>query len=245
MQECLLEYDKSKTFVGGQDAQARYHYHGMPQGTKRVSMPYCTPYALGPMQVQCKEGWKACTYLVRFYSLFDLAPQPANVAQGGLVMMRPCKKTYEAMLQIIAESPQYQFVGSYAEQDFLNWYFRYTAVDLPTRYNLNFRWLDGQGLGPGGAEPVLIHFADPPSKERLFNATEADPLWSFLCYQPQLSKGVQAAQEQQAEPDPQRDEPHSGQQQPVHTHSTQRIVKMPAQHRHALPTDNLQETLHT
>ena len=68
-------------------------------------------------------------------------------------------------------------------------------MDLPTRYNLNFRWLDGQGLGPGGAAPVLIHFADPEAKERLFNATSSDPLWSYLCYQPQ-HPGLQIEREQ-------------------------------------------------
>ena len=92
-------------------------------------------------------------HIIRFCVHLPHCSLSWSVAQGGLIMMRPCQKTYEVMTQIIAEHPQYQFVESYAEQDFLKWYFRYTAVELPTRYNLNFCWLDWEGLGRAGQSP--------------------------------------------------------------------------------------------
>ena len=167
-----------------------------------------------------------------------------GAAQGGLIMMRPCKKTYEAMMRIIAESPQLQFVKSYAEQDFLSWYFRYTAIDLPTRYNLNFRWLNMDGRGPGGAEPLLIHFADPDSKERLFNATQADPLWSaYLCYQPQHPE-LDAGRAQYAHSEHiqlEQNELPALHEQPVHDHSPHRSIHLPDRHRHTRPAQHTQE----
>lgn len=147
-------------------------------------------------------------------------------------------------MRIIAEHPQLQFVESYAEQDFLSWYFRYTAYDLPTRYNLNFRWLNMDGRGPGGAEPILIHFADPDSKERLFNATQADPLWSaYLCYQPQHPE-LDAARAQYARPEhveAQRSELLAHQEQRLRVHSTARSAHLPDRHRHARPAQDMQE----
>ena len=89
--------------------------------------------------------------------------------------------TLEAMLHVVTHIEYYQFKHRMAEQDFLDWcvflqprtrsqpwslgysqqpaqVFHYTRFELPTRYNLNFKFLDDDGLGPGGLHPAVIHF---------------------------------------------------------------------------------------
>lgn len=70
-------------------------------------------------------------------------------------------------------------------------FFRYTRYELPTRYNLNFKFLDDDGLGPGGLQPAVIHFADPEDKLQLFHAVPGSKAWRYLCYQPSLQQGAQ------------------------------------------------------
>ena len=110
-------------------------------------------------------------------------PEGFDANRGGLIMMRPCLKTYHAMLDILERHQKLQYRDSYAEQEFFTWFFRYTAFVLPLRYNLNVEYVDPQGLGPGGAEAVMLHFAHPHQKGQLFDAKPEDPAWPFLCYQ--------------------------------------------------------------
>ena len=118
------------------------------------------------------------------------------------------------MLHVISQNDYYQFKHRNAEQDFLDWcvslqpefpphyratgthssqrrFFRYTRYELPTRYNLNYKFLDDDGLGPGGLQPAVIHFADPEDKLQLFHATPGSKAWRYLCYQPSLQPGAQ------------------------------------------------------
>ncbi|KAK9834828.1 hypothetical protein WJX81_001894 [Elliptochloris bilobata] len=87
--------------------------------------------------------------------------------RGGVVMMRPCRATFYAMMHVVTSHEHYQFRQTLAEQDLLTWFFRYTAINLPMRYNLNFQFLDDQGLGPGGLPAAVLHFADPEDKFHL------------------------------------------------------------------------------
>ena len=115
--------------------------------------------------------------------------------RGGLIMMRPCMATYHAMMHITEKHEEYQFQDGLSEQGFLNWFFRYSAYSLPLRYNVNLKWLDKNGLEPGGAKAVMVHFADPEHKQQLFHAKPQDSSWQFLCYQPQHYKSEQAGKE--------------------------------------------------
>ena len=58
------------------------------------------------------------------------------------------------------------------------------------RYNLNFKFLDDDGLGPGGLQPAVLHFADPEDKLQLFHAAPGFKAWRYLCYQPSLQQGA-------------------------------------------------------
>ena len=118
------------------------------------------------------------------------------------------------MLHVVTHINYYQVKHGMAEQDFLDWYtflhsghcrnhggtgthnsqrrfFRYTRYELPTRYNLNFKFLDDDGLGPGSLPPAIIHFADSEDKQQLFHAAPGSKAWRYLCYQPSLQQGAQ------------------------------------------------------
>ena len=107
-------------------------------------------------------------------------------------MMRPCLHIYHAMLYLTETHEEYQYHNTFAEQDFFTWFFRYTAIVLPLRYNLNFGFVDSKGRGPGGTSAILLHFANPDDKQQLFHATSEDKAWPFLFYQskddPRLSQ---------------------------------------------------------
>ena len=99
---------------------------------------------------------------------------------------------------------------AYAEQSFLDWFFKYTAWHLPMEYNLNFAFLrDNMTVGGAGvlrcpralflvadwttenvpdiaAEVSVIHFANSPKP---FDAKPGDPEWPYLCWQPQQYSG--------------------------------------------------------
>lgn len=81
--------------------------------------------------------------------------------RGGVLLLRPCAATFAAMMYVVHTHERFQFRDALAEQDFLAWFFRYTLLALPLRYNLNFQFLDAAtGLGPGGAHrmpnPILV-----------------------------------------------------------------------------------------
>ena len=110
-------------------------------------------------------------------------PEGFEYNRGGLIMMRPCLSIYHAMLYFTETHEEYQYRNTFAEQDFLTWFFRYTAIVLPLRYNLNFGFADTNGHGPGGTSAILLHFADSNDKQQLFHATSKDKVWPFLCHQ--------------------------------------------------------------
>ena len=110
-------------------------------------------------------------------------PEGYDYNRGGLIMMRPCLSIYHAMMYLTDTHEQYQYRSTFAEQDFLTWFFRYTALILPLRYNLNFGYVDSKGHGPGGTSAILLHFADADAKQQLFHAKSEDRAWPFLCRQ--------------------------------------------------------------
>lgn len=97
---------------------------------------------------------------------------------GGMIFLRPCQKMFKRMLHII-HTDDTAIVGRYAEQDFLQQMFRYSAMHLPMAYNLNFNFLHN-GADPSGQMPYVVHFAD----HKPFNATPASDEWPYLCWQP-------------------------------------------------------------
>ena len=57
--------------------------------------------------------------------------------------------------QRAADRPAADFVGclqAYAEQSFLDWFFKYTAWHLPMEYNMNFAFLNNNATVGGSGE---------------------------------------------------------------------------------------------
>ena len=68
-----------------------------------------------------------------------------------------------------------------------NRFFRYTLIDLPMRYNLNFQYLEDSGLGPGGTQVAALctwHlglvFSDPSCDRAYSRACKGSAL-TLLC----------------------------------------------------------------
>ena len=106
---------------------------------------------------------------------------------GGLVFLRPCNAVLEHMLHLLDTNPEMRFTEGLAEQSFLNWYFRYTAVKLPMSYNANFEWLLKTGeKTAGGDEPLFVHFVD----EKPFKIGKDSPEAKFLCTHRKANAGA-------------------------------------------------------
>ncbi len=125
---------------------------------------------------------KDLTHLFDLPTDFAWAPMQGhsgwNWNRGGFIMLRPCRITFESMLQHMHADEHLLYKKTFAEQSFLSWFFRYTAFELPMKYNLNFAFML-EGQTPGGEEPVILHFAD----RKPFNAQPNDPEWPYLCWQ--------------------------------------------------------------
>jgi lipopolysaccharide biosynthesis glycosyltransferase len=78
--------------------------------------------------------------------------------QGGVFFLRPCPAVAAHMLELLARYPKLRFAWGNAEQEFFTWYFRHTAVVLPTEYNtMTYPSLRGN-LTTGGVPPRIVHF---------------------------------------------------------------------------------------
>ena len=78
-------------------------------------------------------------------------------------------------------------MGGYAEQAFLNWYFRWDRWVLPSIYNLHFRtYADNNYTTACGRAPIVIHFNGWIGREPLIPGP-ADDEWPFLCHAPKQS----------------------------------------------------------
>ena len=108
---------------------------------------------------------------------FQNAPD-YNWNKGGFIMLRPCQRVLEHMLSILEHDDTKHFSSEFAEQSFLSWYFEYTGYRLPMIYNANVNFLNASGATAGGADPIVVHFAD----NKLFNINESHPYWHFMCH---------------------------------------------------------------
>lgn len=79
-------------------------------------------------------------------------------AQGGVVLLRPCRAVAEHMVALATGDERLQFWWGHAEQDFFNWYFRYSRLTLPLMYNAIGHLLADGRLLPDGSSPRIVHF---------------------------------------------------------------------------------------
>ena len=101
-----------------------------------------------------------------------------NFNKGGVIMLRPCQEVLQHMLNILEVDETKRFSESLTEQSFLTWYFAYTGLRLPMKYNANARYLEASGATAGGAFPLVVHFAD----DKHFDINETHPHWHYMCH---------------------------------------------------------------
>ncbi|PSC67076.1 glycosyltransferase family 8 [Micractinium conductrix] len=96
----------------------------------------------------------------------------------GLLLVRPCPAMLDHMLSLLDSHPKLRFTYATAEQDFLNWYFRFTGMMLPIEYNtMASDSLDGN-VTLGGRSPVVVHF----TRNKPFHGpVPGKPGHQFLC----------------------------------------------------------------
>jgi lipopolysaccharide biosynthesis glycosyltransferase len=101
-------------------------------------------------------------FVARFISLGSV--------QSGVLLVRPCPAVAKHMLDLVAMNASLRFECSHAEQNFLDWYFRYERMILPPQYNsISHRLItvtSGAGAGEterprltrGGLRPAIVHY---------------------------------------------------------------------------------------
>ncbi len=99
--------------------------------------------------------------------------------QAGFLFLRPCEATAADMLSHVLNDPLLQFMYSTAEQDFLDWYFKLTAYQIPLAFNALADAVDGNATLAGLPIKVLHHTQHKPFLHRV-----EGPLQSQLCIQP-------------------------------------------------------------
>lgn len=96
--------------------------------------------------------------------------------QAGFIFLRPCKAVARHMLKLVTNDALLQFQYTNAEQDFFDWYFKYTRYSIPIEYNALPDRLDGN-LTVGGVRPKVVHHTQIKPFKRIPNA----PGHQFLC----------------------------------------------------------------
>ena len=82
------------------------------------------------------------------------------------------------MLRLASSNELLQFQYTNAEQDYFDWYFKYTRYTLPLEYNALPDRLDGN-VTLGGVIPRVVHHTQFKPFKRIPNA----PGHQFLCSQ--------------------------------------------------------------
>lgn len=109
---------------------------------------------------------------------------------GGVLLLRPCPAVAAHMAGILESHPKLRFTHRAAEQDFLDWYFRYTGTVLPLEYNVQTAQSLVGNLTVGGVAPVVLHFTN----QKPWHGREAGRLGhQFLCSAADLRRRSVAA----------------------------------------------------
>jgi alpha-N-acetylglucosamine transferase len=96
--------------------------------------------------------------------------------QAGVIMLRPCAAVARHMRQLAEQDRILQFPYSNAEQDFFDWYFKYTAYTMPLEFNALADRLENN-LTIGGAPPRVVHH----TMYKPFKRIPGAPGHQFLC----------------------------------------------------------------
>ncbi len=138
-------------------------------GVVRIDLVY-TITRVAPADTSCLRPELLPPVLHRYSALGKI--------QAGFIFLRPCKGVAQHMLQLAKDDTLLQFQYANAEQDFFDWYFKYTRYTLPIEYNaLPDRMIGNVTLG--GVTPRVVHHTQYKPFKRIPGA----PGHQFLCSQ--------------------------------------------------------------
>jgi hypothetical protein len=82
--------------------------------------------------------------------------------QGGVLLIQPCKQVFLQMRAILEHNDISAFIYNFAEQSFLDWYFKFDGFRLGYQYNTISSVVGGQSRDNQDAsaqpEPHIVHF---------------------------------------------------------------------------------------
>ncbi|PSC73361.1 glycosyltransferase family 8 [Micractinium conductrix] len=111
-------------------------------------------------------------------TMFGRGPRLQGL-NSGLLLVRPCAAMLEHMLQLLRAHAKLRFTYAAAEQEFLNWYFRFTGMMLPVEYNTMTPESLRGNLTLGGRHPVVVRFGEG-------GAVPGTSAHQYLCTQREL-----------------------------------------------------------
>ena len=103
---------------------------------------------------------------------------------GGVLFVRPCMALAKHMQQLATSDPKLQFRDGMGEQDYLDWYFKFTRWILPGEYNsLDVTlWTHNEAghlVTMGGVKPIIVHHGTAkPFDDKI---EQARPTHRLLC----------------------------------------------------------------
>lgn len=106
-----------------------------------------------------------------------------EIFQGGVFFIRPCPAVAQHMLELLSKYPELQFPFGNAEQEFVSWYFRYSAWLLPLEYNTMTRPSLEGNYTIGGRRPKVLHYT---SNKPFTGADLNSPGHQYLCTNEEL-----------------------------------------------------------
>lgn len=134
------------------------HFYAVKDCFCEQTWSHSTQYKIGYCQ-QCpnKVEWKA-----------ELGPPPPLYFNAGMFVFEPSLSTYSNLLDTLKVTPP----TSFAEQDFLNMFFRDVYVPIPSEYNLVLAMLWRHPENVDLTKAKVIHYCAAGSKPWRFTGKE-------------------------------------------------------------------------
>ncbi|KAH6820068.1 galactinol synthase 2 [Perilla frutescens var. hirtella] len=115
-------------------------------------------YLYGVVDCLCEMYGQPCSEKLRWPK--ELGPEPSFYLNGGMFMLEPNLTTYHQLINTLAVTPPTPF----AEQDFLNMFFRDNMKPLPPIYNLLVAMLWRHPEAVNVEEAKVVHYCVAGSK---------------------------------------------------------------------------------
>ncbi|KAG6421861.1 hypothetical protein SASPL_118420 [Salvia splendens] len=123
-------------------------------------------YFYGVVDCVCEMSGDACPQKLRWPQ--ELGPQPPFYLNGGMFVFEPDLTTYHDLIHTLTITPPTPF----AEQDFLNMFFREKMKPISPEYNLLVAMLWRHPEAVGVEKAKVVHYCEAGSKPWRFTGEE-------------------------------------------------------------------------